>query len=48
MAVDGNELDKLGAHKQFFLRRSEAHFRASKFSTILMGAGIGILGKEGF
>ena len=44
-----DELDKLGdAHKQFFLRRSNAHFRASEFSTILRGAGIGILGKEGF
>ena len=38
----------LNAQKQFFLRRSKAYFRASEFSTISRGTGIGILGKEGF
>ena len=47
MAVDGNELDKLDAHKQFFLRRSEAPFRASQFSMILCAQGWGFWAGEG-
>jgi hypothetical protein len=44
----GNELDNSDAHKQLFLRRLKAHFRASHFSMILRLHKMGILGKRGF